>query len=172
MGVPGADSRIPLPTRLGLYLVATVLFLAGIDKILHYSGFVNALRSYSVVPVGWADFLALPVIGLELAIAVAMLLPATRVAAATGAAILLVIFSAALAFDLWFGNKEICGCWFSLTVAPGGWHLFQNLVLIALATTGCHELTRDRRSRHSGFVTPSGSENPPYPKEAKHEESA
>ena len=161
---------LTLAMRLGLYLVAAVLFLAGLDKLFHYAGFVNALRSYILVPTGWADFLAAPVIGVEMVVAVALLLPATRSMAAAGAAILLAVFTAALSADLWLGNQEVCGCWFSVTVAPGGWHVFQNLILIALAANGWNELRR--RGRPSHLAAPSLSGTVPYRKESKHERAA
>lgn len=116
-----------------LLLVAIFLF-SGIDKILHYDGFLNALRNYVVVPRGTAPYFAIPVIAVELMIGVGLLIPAWRRAAALTAAATLAVFTAALGLNHLYGGRGICGCWFTLTLAKStGMHLLQNLLLLALS---------------------------------------
>ena len=70
-----------------LILLAVIFLFSSIDKLMHYDGFVNALRSYIVVPRGWAVYLAVPMIAVELMIGVGLFVrPWRRQAALTAAA--------------------------------------------------------------------------------------
>ena len=113
----------------------TLLFIfAGIDKIFHFSGFVNALRNYVLVPSGTAGFLAVPVIAMEIFIGVGLLLKPWRRPAALAAAVMLVIFTVALWLNHTYGDRGVCGCWFTLTLAEGtNSHIAQNLLMAFLA---------------------------------------
>jgi uncharacterized membrane protein len=114
-------------------VVAAILAFAGVDKLLHYEGFVNALRSYVLLPRGMAPILAPAVIAAELLVAVALFVRPWRSAAALAGAGLFVLFTTALAFNHLLGGRGICGCWFTVTLAQGtGMHVAQNLTLAAL----------------------------------------
>ena len=115
-------------------LLAAVFLFAGIDKALHYEGFVNALRSYVLLPKGWAAHLALPLISTEIVLGLGLLVPAWRRPAALAGGALLVLFTAALLIDQRYGGNSICGCWFTFTLAEGtNTHIGLNLILAAMA---------------------------------------
>jgi len=116
-----------------LFLAAIFLF-AGIDKILHFQGFVNALSNYVLLPAAAAPFVAPSVIGIEILIGLGMLLRPWRRLAALTAAFTLMAFTIALAINHLYGDRSICGCWFTLTLAKGsGAHIAQNVMMCALA---------------------------------------
>lgn len=117
-----------------LLLLAVIFVFSGVDKILHYQGFVNALSDYVLVPRGTAPLLAVPVIVVELMIGLGLLVRPWRQAAALTAAVTLALFTAALGFNQAYGGRGICGCWFTITLAKSThMHLLQNLFLAALA---------------------------------------
>lgn len=117
-----------------LLMLAVIFLFSAVDKLLHYGGFVNALRSYIVVPRGWAPYLSVPVIAAELMVGVGLLVRPWRRPAALTAAIVLAIFTTALGLNRLLGGRGICGCWFTITLARGGtMHVVQNLIMLTLA---------------------------------------
>lgn len=121
---------------LSAVFLAVVFLFAGIDKVFHFDGFVNALASYAVVPTAVARYLALPVILSELWVGVGLLVPRWRRTAALAAAVLLAIFTVALISNLYFSPGSICGCWFTITLGrTTRMHVAQNVVLLALAVS-------------------------------------
>jgi uncharacterized membrane protein len=117
-----------------VWLLAAVFLFSGVDKIVHYQGFLNALRDYVIVPRGWASVLAPPVVSVELLVGAALLVRAWRQAAAATAAGVLAVFTAALGFNRMFGGRGVCGCWFTLTLSKSTpLHVTQNLMLLGLA---------------------------------------
>ena len=121
--------------NIAILAALTIVFLAaGIDKIFHYEGFLNALRNYVVVPRGTASILGPAVIAAELLVGVGLLVPSWRRDAAIGAALLLALFTAATATNHLLGGRGICGCWFTVTLAEGtAAHVIQNLMFLVLA---------------------------------------
>ena len=116
--------------------LSLVFLYAGIDKAVHYDGFINALGSYAVVPSSLAPGLAPAVILLEILLALGLLLPSKRAAAALAGALMLGAFTVALVVNLIFAPGSVCGCWFSITLAESdGGHIFLNLILMGLALT-------------------------------------
>ena len=129
--------------RLILFVLAAIFLFSGIDKAFHYEGFVNAVRDYVLVPPGGAPYLALPVILAEILTGIGLLLPAWRRPAATSAVLLLVTFTAALGLNHVYGNRGVCGCWFTITLAKSsGHHIAQNLLLALLAAMTWHSSGR------------------------------
>lgn len=118
------------------YFLSLVFIYAGLDKVVHYDGFINALSSYAVVPSIIAPGLAPGIILLEILIGVALLLPSRRAPAALGAALTLAAFTTALVVNLLVAPGSVCGCWFSITLAESdGGHITLNLILLGLALT-------------------------------------
>jgi uncharacterized membrane protein YphA (DoxX/SURF4 family) len=121
---------------LSAVFLALIFVFAGIDKIFHFDGFVNALASYAVVPTAVARYLALPVVLSELWVGASLLIPRWRRTAALAGAVLLAIFTVALIGNLYFSPGSICGCWFTLTLGRSTrLHVLQNVVLLALAVS-------------------------------------
>src|SRR5215831_1017894 len=114
-------------------LLAAVFLVAGIAKLADLAGSRQALRDFGVparlaMPFG----LLLPLA--ELAVAVALLLPATAWWGALGALALLLLFVVGIAFNLARGRHPECHCFGQLHSAPAGWPtLIRNLVLAAVA---------------------------------------
>ncbi len=131
-----------------LLLLAAIFLFSGIDKILHYDAFVNAVRNYVLVPRGWAPYLAPSVILVELMIGAGLLLRSWRRPAALTAAVTLAVFTAALTFNYIYGERGICGCWFTITLAKSTeLHLAQNLLFLGLALSiWWDERGRDKRA--------------------------
>ncbi len=116
------------------WVLAAVLLFAGVDKLLHYDGFVRALDSYVVVPAGAEGYLALPLILAELLLGIGLLLRVTRRRAAMASATLLSLFTVALVVNQRLAPEAPCGCTFTLTLGTAdGVHVALNLILVGLA---------------------------------------
>jgi uncharacterized membrane protein YphA (DoxX/SURF4 family) len=134
-----------------IFFLAAVFLWSGIDKILHYHGFLNALRDYVVLPTGTAIFLAIPVIACELVIGLGLLFRPWRRAACLSGAVLLSIFTAVLTLNHAFGGRGICGCWFTVTLARGTVsHIAQNLIMAALALSVWWSLKQEQTVPEAG----------------------
>ena len=130
------NAPVRLISILSVGFLALVFLFAGIDKALHFDGFVSALASYAAMPTGVAGYVALPLILTELWVALGLLVPSWRAAAALSAAVLLTVFSVAVAINLYYSPASVCGCWFTITLGRGTrLHVLQNLVLLALAVS-------------------------------------
>ena len=127
------------------FFLSLIFLFSGLDKLLHYNGFLNALRDYVLVPRGTAHLFALPVILVELAIGIGLLWKPWRGAAALSAAILLGLFAAVLTINHYYGGRGICGCWFTITLARGTVsHIGQNLLMMYLAASVWWELRQQQ----------------------------
>lgn len=102
------DPVIPLVVALSL---ALLWFVAAAQKLNGFAVFVTVLTDYRLVPQGAARACAVAVIGLELELAVCLLIPVLRNAALAGSALLLALYAAAIAVNLFRGRRFIdCGC--------------------------------------------------------------
>ncbi len=139
------------------WFLSLVFLYAGIDKAVHYDGFVNALGSYSLVPSSLAPGLAPTLIALEIVVGLGLLLPSRRGGAALAGAVTLCAFTAALVVNLIVAPGSVCGCWFSVTLAQSdGGHILLNLIFLSLALT---IWAQHRMRRHPNDATP-GNPNP------------
>lgn len=114
-------------------LLAAVFATAGVGKLLDRSGSREALTEFGV-PAGLAAFgaVALPVI--ELATAVALLIPDLARWGAVAACVLLLAFIGGIANALAAGRTPDCHCFGQIQSSPAGWStLVRNGVLAALA---------------------------------------
>ena len=81
------------------------------------------------MPRGFASFLALPLIVLELFISFSLLYRPWRRGAALLGLAAMILFTAALLTNFMYGERGICGCWFTLTLAQGNSvHIAQNII--------------------------------------------
>ena len=121
-------------------VLAAVFLLSAMDKIVHYGGFVDALRNYVLVPYGAAPLIASPIISVELGIGIGLLVSPWRRQAALVAAVMLALFTLAIGLNYLLGGRGICGCWFTVTLAEGtASHLLLNAMLMALALLLWHQ---------------------------------
>lgn len=140
-------------TVIAIFLAATFLF-AGIDKLLHYRGFANALSNYVLVPNDAVQFLTLPVIIAEIWIGIGLLIRKWRGAAALLAAIALVTFTIAVAVNYVYSPGTICGCTFTVTLGKATKaHIGTNLLLIVLAVSLALKCNRSTKQRLESPLT-------------------
>jgi uncharacterized membrane protein YphA (DoxX/SURF4 family) len=133
------------------YFLAAIFLFAGFDKVYHYEGFINALNSYSLIPRGGAQLLAMPLILAEICTGLGLAVASWRRHAAFTATALLALFTVALTVNHFIRPGSICGCWFTLTLAKGTkLHILQNLVLLGLSISIWYDLSKGRQS---GAVT-------------------
>lgn len=136
------------------YFLAVMFMFTGIDKALHYRGFINALSSYAVVPTGMAEYLALPIILSEIWIACGLFVKPWRSLAAIIGAGFLVVFTVALLINYIYAPGAICGCWFSITLGTASiTHILQNLTLFGLALL----VWSDTKSKNEAVLSASDS---------------
>lgn len=112
--------------------LAGVLAFSGLDKLLHYRGFVNAINDYRILPIPLGSAFAPLIVSAELWIAVGLCKAPWRRTAGLQASCLMLIFTIGWILNSTFGNRGICGCWFSISMASDEAHLALNLVLIIL----------------------------------------
>jgi Methylamine utilisation protein MauE len=107
------DPAAQLALRLAL---AALLAAAAAHKLRDGAGFRAVLRDYAILPDGLVGAASSSVPAAEAAIALGLLLSATRVAASLAAASLLSLYGVAIAINLARGRRAIdCGC-----AGPGG----------------------------------------------------
>lgn len=144
---PGAQSRnLSLQDRAVVGFLALLLGFSAVDKLLHYQGFVNAINDYRALPLPLGTWLAPIVIAAELSAALGLLWSPWRRRAALQSAVLMTVFTAALAVNYLLGARGVCGCWFSLTMAQGNLHFLLNGILIALSLLVWHASEAPRRA--------------------------
>lgn len=133
LGPEQARQGLGLLDRAVIAFLVLLLGFSAIDKTLHYQGFVSAINDYRILPLPLGAWLAPLVIAAELSAALGLLWSPWRATAALQAAVLVSVFSVALAVNFLLGARGICGCWFSLTMAQGNLHFVLNGILIALS---------------------------------------
>jgi uncharacterized membrane protein YphA (DoxX/SURF4 family) len=115
-------------------LLGLVFLSAGIGKLLHRRRFAQAVLDFRLLSPAMARVCASALPWLEVGIGLALLAGLALVPVASGAALLLLAFSAALAINLRRGNLVDCQCSGLLgSGAPGWGTLARNGVLLSLA---------------------------------------
>ena len=121
---------ILLITRLFL---ALVFIVAGLAKLADLAGSRQALRDFGA-PAALARPFGVLLPLAELAVAVALLPPASAWWGSLGALALLLVFVVGIGYNLARGRTPDCHCFGQLHSAPAGWPtLIRNLILAALA---------------------------------------
>ncbi|MGH6903021.1 MAG: MauE/DoxX family redox-associated membrane protein [Geminicoccaceae bacterium] len=115
--------------------LAAVFALAAFAKLRALHEFVGVVHNYRVLPEGLVRPVAYGLPPLEAAIALGLMIEPTRMLAASGATVLLLVFGIAMGVNLVRGRVEIdCGCFASALKQRISWSLVaRNLVLIGLA---------------------------------------
>jgi Methylamine utilisation protein MauE len=115
-------------------LIALVFLRAAWHKLRDIETFAAVSADYQLLPAWAIGGVARALIGLELASAVALLVPPLEPVGAELAMTLLLLYSAAISVNLLRGHKQFdCGC--GGTPQGLGWGLVaRNLVLVAIAT--------------------------------------
>jgi hypothetical protein len=101
----------PVPASILALALAALWAVAGVHKLRDVKAFSSALAAYALLrpPMVAIAARVLPLI--EIALAVGVLLSASRRVAALGSASLLGLYAAAIAINLWRGRRQLdCGC--------------------------------------------------------------
>jgi Methylamine utilisation protein MauE len=116
-------------------VLAGVFGAAAVSKLRALDAFVGVVHNFRLVPEPLERPIAYVLPGIELAIAVGVLVSATRATAALAAAILLALFAGAMAINLLRGRRDIdCGCFATVLRQHLSWPLvLRNLLLAGLA---------------------------------------
>jgi hypothetical protein len=116
-------------------VLAAVFGAAAVSKLRALDAFAGVVHNYRLVPEPLERPVAYALPVLELAIALGVLVPRTRVPAGLAAAILLALFAGAMAVNLMRGRPDIdCGCFMTVLRQHLSWPLvLRNLLLAGLA---------------------------------------
>lgn len=140
----------PLRIRIGTWgahgIVAALFALSGALKLGDPARFATDIGHYRLVSVPVAAAMAVYLPWLEIVLAVALLTPRWRCPARGVAALLLLVFSAALASAAWRGIDLRCGCFGEASATGVAGALARNAVLLALLGIGWW-LTREPTPR-------------------------
>lgn len=128
--------RIRVGTWLVDGLVAALFALSGALKLGDPARFATDIGHYRLVSAPVAAAMAVYLPWLEIVLAVALLTPRWRCPSRGVAAMLLFIFSAALASAAWRGIDLRCGCFGEATATGVAGALARNAVLLALLFAG------------------------------------
>ncbi|MDA0578607.1 MAG: DoxX family protein [Verrucomicrobia bacterium] len=116
-------------------ILAAVFIAAALPKIAHPDAFALAIYRHHLAPPGLINALAIYLPWLELVAAIALLAPRLRAGAAWVILLMLVLFTAAVAYNVHRGLDITCGCFSVSSEGPRiGWRkVAENLGLIAIA---------------------------------------
>lgn len=125
----------PIALAFSLALLSLLFLAGGGSKLRAHEAFIGVVYNYRLLPEAAVQPVAYAVPVVELAIGLGLTLPPTRPYAAAGAALLLAVFTVAIAINLGRGRREIdCGCFSSeLKQRLSGWLVARNLALLAMA---------------------------------------
>jgi uncharacterized membrane protein YphA (DoxX/SURF4 family) len=114
-------------------LLVLVFGAAGVGKLTDRKGTREEVAAFGV-PAALAPPVAFTLPLLELAVALAIAVPATAPWGVAGGLALLLAYTAAIAVNLLLGRNPACECFGPLLVTPIGWKpLVRNLLLAAAA---------------------------------------
>jgi uncharacterized membrane protein YphA (DoxX/SURF4 family) len=116
-------------------LLVLVFAGAGIGKLTDREGSVEEMKAFGVpAPLAPAVAGGLPFV--ELAVAVAIVVPATSRWGALAGLGLLLAYTATIAFNMALGRKPECKCFGALYAVPIGWKALARNVIFSAAALG------------------------------------
>jgi uncharacterized membrane protein YphA (DoxX/SURF4 family) len=125
----------PLPQTTAALLLTFVFASAALPKLADLPTFAAVVHNYRILPRLLVKPFAYVLPAVEVAVAVLLLLPATRPVGAAAASLLLGIFAVAISLNIRRGRTEIdCGCFNSSLRQPiSGWIVLRNVMLVLVA---------------------------------------
>lgn len=116
------------------YILGIIFIFAGIDKLLHYNMFLNALANYVIMPLVLIPYFALTLILSEIWIGIGLLIKKYRKNSSILSFFLLFVFTIALIINFIYKPGAICGCWFTITLGTvDTLHIIQNIIMISIS---------------------------------------
>lgn len=123
--------RVLFQTIQGCLSVALVY--SATVKAVEVQGFTFLLESGSMRLVPYAEYLAIPLIALELAFGVLLFSKSFGLYSVWGAALLLVVYTLGILFDMMYPVSGLCGCAYTWTYGdPSLSSLMRNSLLLIL----------------------------------------
>jgi len=130
----------PMATAFSVTLLVVVFLAASVNKLRSLEIFEGVVYNFRLLPETLVKPTAYSLPFVEMAVAAALIVPATRSYSSWTAVILLGVFTLAVAINLLRGRREIdCGCFSSghkssdLKQTLSWWLVLRNIVLAALA---------------------------------------
>jgi uncharacterized membrane protein YphA (DoxX/SURF4 family) len=116
------------------YALAAIFFIAGLSKVILFNDFLNVVVGYKLFPMPRIPYLAVALIGIEMTIAICLVLPYFRAMGALGAAGIFLFFITLVFYAQLRGLNVECGCFaFMKKQIVGLGLLFQDTILLGLA---------------------------------------
>ncbi|MDC0004332.1 hypothetical protein OAE19_08045 [Porticoccaceae bacterium] len=130
----------PLFVTVATVFIGLFFVMSGLHKVTNRVGFLETLSDYQLLPYGLLGVVAIALPLAEITIGVVLLLPSTVLplmllhSVANAAALLLALYSVAMAINIYRGRVHIdCGCSFQQRkITLSNWHLLRNALLIGL----------------------------------------
>jgi uncharacterized membrane protein YphA (DoxX/SURF4 family) len=115
--------------------VALLLLIAGVHKAADPGRVHAAIAAYRIVPASIEQPVMWLVIGIEITVGAALMIPVTRQSASLAAATVFAVYFAVMASSLVRGHRRVdCGCSLNRRETPlSGFHLIRNGLLVAIA---------------------------------------
>ena len=129
------------------FFLGLIFMVTGVDKLVHYGQFLDALEHYVILPEGISKYIGLPVMLSEIWIGVGLFLKSTRKIALLGATAILAGFIVALTINYLTLSEANCGCLFFLQIGGATpLHIFYDIVLLSLAMYAWFTLAKSSES--------------------------
>lgn len=121
------------------YLSALLLLAAGLHKGADRRRVKAVIAAYRVVPGSFERPVMWLVIGVEITVGAALMIPVTRQSASLAAATVFTVYFAVMALSLVRGRRKVdCGCSLSRRATPlSALHLIRNGFLVTMALAAC-----------------------------------
>jgi len=133
MRVFGGFIQRPQMLRIARWLLGLVFIAYAVGKIADPAGFADSIAAYRILPVSAVNIFALILPWIELLVGLSLVNAAAFEGAALLAAILNVVFLAAVAAAIARGIDIECGC-FTIARSKVGWELiFRDTALLAIS---------------------------------------
>jgi uncharacterized membrane protein YphA (DoxX/SURF4 family) len=134
------------------FFMAGIFIYASIDKIAHPAAFAKGIYNYQILPDALINLTALVLPWLELLLGLCLLAGVWMPGAVLSVNGLLLMFLAALVFNMARGLDINCGCFSTGSDTPAmstGWYLLRDALFLAVAIFLFYQVVLPRRRRGS-----------------------
>jgi uncharacterized membrane protein YphA (DoxX/SURF4 family) len=153
-----SESRVLRRAQLAARLIMAGIFIyASIDKIAHPAAFAKDVYNYQILPDAWINLTALVLPWLELFLGLCLLAGIWLPGAVLTVNGLLIVFLAALVFNLARGLDVNCGCFSTGSDTPAmsaGWYLMRDAGFLALGAFLFYVVFSKRRVKPLPAIAP------------------